>query len=78
MKKKKKIIGLILFLYYDESLVSSNLNSKQLRFYCAHPNVYSVYYTLYIRHTVRSVNDVIEGSHQAAPMWRPWGTLVDD
>ena len=28
----------ILFLYYEESLVSSNLNSKQLRFHGAHPN----------------------------------------
>ena len=26
--KKEKLIGPILFLYYDESLVSSNLNSK--------------------------------------------------
>jgi hypothetical protein len=30
----------ILFLYYEEILVSSNLNSKQLRFHCAHPNIY--------------------------------------
>ena len=28
----------ILFLYYEESLISSNLNSKQLRFHGAHPN----------------------------------------
>ena len=27
-------------LCYEESLVSSNLNSKQLRFHGAHPNVY--------------------------------------
>jgi hypothetical protein len=33
------LIGLILFLYYEESLVSSNLNSKLLRFHCAHPNL---------------------------------------
>ena len=26
------------FLYYEESLVSSNLNSKQLRFHCVRPN----------------------------------------
>ena len=37
---KKKSIGPILFLYYEESLVSLNLNSKQLRFHCAHPNVH--------------------------------------
>ena len=29
-------------LYYEESLVSSNLNSKQLGFHCAHPNQYNV------------------------------------
>ena len=38
---KKKSIRLILFLYFEESLVSSNLNSKQLRFHGAHPNVQS-------------------------------------
>ena len=34
------LIGPILFLYYEESLVSSNLNSKQLisRFHGVHPN----------------------------------------
>ena len=26
-------------LHYEESLVSSNLNSSLLRFHCAHPNV---------------------------------------
>ena len=36
----KKIIRPILFLYYEESLASSNLNSKLLRFHCAHPNIY--------------------------------------
>ena len=30
----------ILFLYYEESLVSSNLNSKQLSFHCDHPNLH--------------------------------------
>jgi hypothetical protein len=34
-------IGPILFLCYEESLVSSNLNSKELRFHCAHPNFYT-------------------------------------
>ena len=29
----------ILFLHYEESLVSSNLNSKQLWFHGAHPNL---------------------------------------
>ena len=41
----KKIIGPILFLYYEESLASSNLNSKLLRFHCAHPNVCTCTYT---------------------------------
>ena len=30
----------MLFLYYEESLVSSNLNSNLLRFHCVRPNVY--------------------------------------
>ena len=29
-----------LFLYYDESLLSSNLNSKQLRFHGVRPNLH--------------------------------------
>ena len=33
------LIGPILFLYYEESLVSSNLNSKLHRFHYAHPNI---------------------------------------
>ena len=32
----------ILFLYYEESLVSSNLNSKQFRFHCVTPNLHAV------------------------------------
>ena len=39
--QQKKLISPILFLYYEESLASSNLNSKLLRFHCAHPNVHS-------------------------------------
>jgi hypothetical protein len=37
-QQNKFSIGPILFLCYEGSLVSTNLNSKQLRFYCAHPN----------------------------------------
>ena len=37
----KKIIEPILFLYYEESLLSSNLNSKLLRFHCAHPTIHT-------------------------------------
>ena len=37
---KKNLMGPILFLYYEERLVSSNLNSKQLRFHGAHPNIH--------------------------------------
>ena len=33
------LMGPILFLYYEESLVSSNLNSKLLWFHSAHPSV---------------------------------------
>ena len=35
----KNLIGPILFLYYEESLVSSNLNSKLVRFHYVRPNV---------------------------------------
>ena len=38
MQQTKISIGPILFLYYEESLVSSNLNSKQLRFHGVRPN----------------------------------------
>ena len=40
-KQQTKIaIRPILFLYYEESLISSNVNSKQLRFDGAHPKLY--------------------------------------
>ena len=42
MQQKKTLIGPILFLYYEESLVSSNLNSKLLRFHCAHSNLHPI------------------------------------
>ena len=38
---KKNLMGPILFLYYEESLVSSNLNSRLLWFYSVRPNVNS-------------------------------------
>ena len=37
--QQKKINQANLILYYEENLVSSNLNSKLLRFHCAHPNL---------------------------------------
>ena len=39
--QKKILIGLILFLYYEESLVSWNLNSKLLKSYFVRPNVHT-------------------------------------
>ena len=36
---KKNSKGPILFLYYEESLVSSNLNSELFRFHCVRPNL---------------------------------------
>ena len=33
------LIGQILFLHYEESLVLSNLDSKLFRFHCVRPNV---------------------------------------
>ena len=42
-KQQTKIaIRPILFLYYEESLISSNVNSKQLRFDGAHPNLHVI------------------------------------
>ena len=38
-RQQKNSIRPILFLYYEESLVSSNLNSKQPRFHDAHPSL---------------------------------------
>ena len=40
VRTQKKIIGPILVLCYEESLVLSNLNSNLLRFHCAHPNIH--------------------------------------
>ena len=37
-QQKNYLIGPILFLYYEESLVSSNLNLKLFRFHCVRPN----------------------------------------
>ena len=36
-----RVTGLILFLYYEESMVSSNLNSKQLWFHSVRPIVHT-------------------------------------
>ena len=44
--RQKKLIGPVLFSYYEESLVSSNLNSKLFRFHSAHPTVHSVHLTI--------------------------------
>jgi hypothetical protein len=41
-QQTKISIGPILFLYYEESLVSSNLNSKQLWFHGAHPTASNI------------------------------------
>ena len=38
MQQRKFSIMPIFFLYYEESLVSSNLNSRLLRFHFAHPS----------------------------------------
>ena len=40
-QQKKNSIGPILFIYYEDILVSSNLNSKQLRFHGVRPNLYT-------------------------------------
>ena len=55
-QQTKISIGPILFLYYEESLVSSNSNSKQLRFHGAHQKIYKEtkhekrkYYVIYVQ-----------------------------
>ena len=53
------LIGPILFWYYKEIFVSSNLNSKQLRFHCAHPNVYTKMTTIVREIVPRIVNHKI-------------------
>ena len=35
----------ILFLYYEGSLVPSNLNSKLFMFHCVRPSIYYIYYS---------------------------------
>ena len=45
-QQKTFLIEPILFLYYEESLVSSNLNSNLLKFHCAHPNLDTNMYQL--------------------------------
>ena len=45
---KKYSILPVLFLCYEESQVSSNLNSKQIRFHFAHPNIHT-YMNTYLR-----------------------------
>ena len=40
--QQKKSIGPILFLYYEESLVSSNLNSKVPLTYSVRPNIHTL------------------------------------
>ena len=42
-RNKKISIRPFLFLYYEESLVSSNLNSKLFRFHCVRPNAHTFF-----------------------------------
>ena len=42
-QQRKIPIWPILFLYYEESLISSNLNSNLLWFPCFRPNIHTVY-----------------------------------
>ena len=66
--KQKKSIGPILFLYYEESLVSSNLNSKQLRFHGAHPTyIVSTYFE-------KIEKDLLHGSNELE--WLLWLLLL--
>ena len=39
----KKLMGPILFVEYEESLVSSNFNSNLFRFHSAHPNLHAFF-----------------------------------
>ena len=38
---KKILAGPVLFLYYEESLVLSNLNSELFRFHCVRPDIHT-------------------------------------
>ena len=57
-------IAPILFLCYKESLVSSNLNSKQLRFHCVRPNMdtWNHFYFFRIVHTIAKIYPCIAKS----------------
>ena len=65
-RNKKNLIRPILFLYYEESLVSSNLNSNLLRFHCVRPNVHTAHSDTAIQKylfdalNVRHVNDRVQ------------------
>ncbi len=50
VRRKLKEISIvrILFLQYEESLVSSNLNSEQLRFHGVRPNVAINFGSMYV------------------------------
>ena len=59
----KILIGPILFLYYEKSLVSTNLNSKQLRFHGFIHNVWTNrIWTLLIFQTIKGQNQQREAS----------------
>ena len=53
---KKNLIGPILFSYYEESLVSSNLNSKQLKFHGAHPNLPTYLFAISFQNLLKTAN----------------------
>ena len=49
--------GLGVFLYCEESLVSSNLNSKLLRFHSVRPNVYTFLGVFFLLHSTSGLED---------------------
>ena len=67
---KKILIAPILFLYYEESLVSSNLNSKQLRFHCAQPNLDTIFKTLNVAQNKKAWSIIASVIHEFVDVYK--------
>ena len=64
------LIEPILFLYDEESLVSTNLNSKLFRFQSAHPNLYTVMPAIFLSHSLSNY-------HPSFSSWRQYVRIFD-
>ena len=77
-QQQKISIGPILFLYYEESLLSSNLNSKLFRFHCVkltihtHPikhtvSKFSIIFQIYMPYTIQK--SLFLSLHEKSKIW---------